>query len=169
MIDPFTQVFRFILDKLKNDNKLRELVNAENFVDFTRGDPDPLTAANLSPSDFPQVMLMPLGGPINLHSTSSTATIEQNYDLLIATAEMMLADTDQTESFYFPLKWHLLRVLNHITMQTDFKSTDVSFKIQNIDVTDQSMQWVGNKGNEGWNSVFTIKCTLEFDRSIFTS
>lgn len=166
MADPFTQVYRWILDQIRANSNVTAIVSTKNILDFTEGDGGRYDRLELSPGDFPAIRLVPLGGGINLHQTSTSSQIEQNYELQVATGTNELADINEHSYLYFPLKWELFKVFYQLDVVNAFSPDSGSdFALQQLDITDETMDIVQTTGHSGWFGVFSIRAVLYFERT----
>lgn len=135
---------------------------------MTQGDEDPLSGGKIDTADFPALMLVPTGGEINLKATSSSANIEQLFDLQLATGSMKLSEPIETASLFYPVKWAVLKALFPIVGGAAFSSDEIDFSLVRLDVVDNSEAFDdtdANEGIEGWSSVLTITAELTIPRA----
>jgi hypothetical protein len=166
--DRSTQIYRYILDGLRNDNALKDIVPADNFVDFTRGRVRPYNS-QFNPSDFPVFELIPVGGEQNFHWTSSSTSEMENFELTILTGSMQIADDHDNQNLLNPLRQHVRRALFQLSDKAKlyFLPADYGFSVVSIAVTDLVINITDqNKGHEGWFMVWSIRANLSVPRDL---
>ncbi len=163
MIDPFTQVYTHIRNALVDDTDLTAIVPANNILDLTDNNQSPFKEQLLPPADFPFLRLLPTGSEMNFIKTQNS-TIVQAFDLEIATGEDMLADTVQTQTLYFPLKWAVIQALYPLVSGASFVDDSyIVFSLQGLELSDTVEgrdDSLLDEGTLGWESVLTITATL---------
>lgn len=167
MIDPFTQVYRYVFDQLKNNIDLASIVPASNFIDYTRQRVGQKGA--LAPNDFPSILVAPAGGEIQLKWTSDGGRILQVFEISVATGDVALSRTDSdVQNLYFPLKWLILKALFPLVGNGPFQSTDINFGISNLRVVSAEETIVdADRGKDGWFAVFNVEVDILIPRTVF--
>lgn len=153
-LDPFTRVYRAILDRLYQRPQVAARVKLRNRLDHTNGEGDQ-RKGNAATADFPELELLPTGNASLVYLSSSSVQAVQRYTLVVRTASMNAARE------LFPLQWALLCAF---TEMDDHLGLPFVIKVEPS--TDAyAIAEGGRRGNvRAWTSVGTVTVTMVFSR-----
>lgn len=159
MITPYSKVYDAIWALLEASAEFTTLFPVANRIKYgTQTDRQP-HKPNQQSADTPEVMLVAMGGPINLQNTSSTTKVVQSYDLVVNTGDYRLNE------YIFPIAWivtcrakawcqHLASLLwrgaNYVKV----------VRITNSTIGESPER--RKRGIKGWSSVMTFEVEMHF-------
>ena len=159
MADPFSQVFSGIWQLLLNNTNLTNQVLAGNRIRLDQAPRNP-TKEIIRTADVPELVLVPTGGVSNLHATSSTTTIQRNYDILLSTGDLRVNEA------LFPVQWEIVVALLEWKLTLGGLAwngyagylSDLNL-VNSLEIaTDDE----NNRNLAGWSTVLTIETYMNF-------
>jgi len=155
--DPYTQVIEKLWTLIEADSTLAGLVKAGNRIKFT-GDGQLPMKTNPTDGDWPQLMIIPVGGPANPHTSSTSSEATQRFDFSLHTGNMMV------DASLFPVKWALFKVLARAVLN----ELGLPF-VTNADMRDDGVEVFDaraeeQRGTKGWSLGLTVTVEMTFSR-----
>jgi len=159
--DPFTEVYLKIIEVLFNDPDVVDVVRPGNFIkraseqvdglDFRRPKEDKLDG------DLSEIDVIPAGGLVDLPNTSTGVVIQQNFEIITASA------TARLDINYFPLFFAIIRAFSRVGCQLGIP--ELVERIQLTNYTDDENLAEVLKGLEGWSSLLSVIVKMRIDRT----
>lgn len=161
--DPFTQLENALWFALDCSPALQAIVRVGNTVRFCT-DKEVPEKTETTTNDMPELALMPSMCSINEMNTSSTAGFTQRYTLAINTGELRDSGAPSKRAGLNQVKWGVIRALARYRKGIAELPFVVSVRARNapekIDMGPANSS--EDRVPEGWTSVITIDCVLQF-------
>lgn len=159
MLTPYQKVYDAIWALLESSAEFIALFPAANRIKYSSPDRQP-QKPNQQSADTPEIILVPLGGPINLQNTSSTTKVNQTYDLVVNTGDYRINE------YVFPISWivtckakewcaHLATLLWRGTNYVKI------VKITNSTIGESPER--RSRGIKGWSTLISFNVEMHFD------
>ena len=166
--DPFSQLHEYIMQRIRNDNSLKNLFRKQNIIDLMDTDYDPYKRGRNN-SDYPQLTLTMQGVEFPQESSDSNFLAVQ-YAVTVETESLQVADTQGKGTLLYPLGFELLRVFKGMETRRYFFSDGMNFHLLdlqpgNMDVNDVSFE---SKGRVGWVMTIELLATIVLDKNWLT-
>lgn len=146
-IDPFTQIYDAIWDLLEANEEFTSLVKLGNRIRFDGSVRNPLKE-RVSNADFPEVILVMVGGEINQKFSSTSVQITKTFRVMVNSGTL------KASVHLFPIEWAALKAI-HAGMDTLNLSFVKRLRIGNVEYSlldsrtenpsakNSVIQWVG--------------------------
>jgi hypothetical protein len=174
VLDPFTQVYNRIIDILKADTVVSEIIRSGNFITFDKAIRP--WKANVQPGDMPEVLIEPVTGLDQWASDSISAKCDIVWSIKVATNDPRLYWADVNDAALwtgvFPMKWALMVALDTAGDNLELNGDDgLTFcRTSRITASVKSpFDPAGNpvsegRGTDGWTILCTLTTTLDLLR-----
>jgi len=152
-IDPFTQVLAGLWDMFMDKSPVADIVKPGNRIHLAGGAKKPMKDRH-STRDLPEMIIRPSGGVLRLPMTSSSFTVEQNFEIEVSGGDL------RTDRVFFPLKWAIVRVL--CKKDEIMKNLGLNF-VKNVKVSDYG-ESVNIEKKPGWTMVLILTVQMIFSK-----
>jgi hypothetical protein len=153
--DPFTQVYAKIIALLKGAAGFTNIVKTRSLIDLTVTRRDPFDLSQYQTADFPVVLLQAADGEFNIQATSTSSTITQDYELMVATGDL------RVDVLLFPLRWQVIKALAPLK---DGAGSGLAW-LMNARLAAHGVSRADalETGREGWDDLITIETAFTID------
>jgi len=158
-MNPFQAVYDALWDLVLTSTELATLVKEGNRIRFDKTARNPLKHA-LQVGDVPELILLPLGSQsANLSASSCTTHFHRQYQFILATGDLRLAEGLDTVS------WNLLCAFANWRAVLGPLTWNEKRFVQGFDITaitDGLRDSENNKNLNGWSSLLTVSVFMQF-------
>ena len=157
--DPFSQVYEALWTELESHTAFTDLVRLKNRIKYNRTLPDDPRKDTAQDRDFPECEIVPTTCAIALGATSDCHSIEQVYEIRVATMDVRLTQD------ILPVKWALTKALADaydVLTTLDFVN---AVRIEGEDSTLDDEE--ATRGTSGWSLTMVVAVSMFIDIDCF--